>query len=338
MAEENFANNVSTTLSGAIDDSTTSITVASSSGFPSVNFRVLIDSELLLVTNVSGTTWTVSRGAEGTTPASHSDGATVTHILTAAALKLLPYTTLQDNGTSETQRAILNLLGRGFVLDDDGSSKSRLYLGDSRVATRRFDDFLQNVLYFSVVNGGSVGSSTPLAGHPGLISLASGGAANQYAAAVWTFGSGNVAVVNSADRWDIELLLKLPATLANTNVRCGLAQASNYGALPPGSWAGFELLSTDANWQAVVRTNPNETRDDTGVAAVAGDWYRLRAYYDGSDVSWSINDSAPVALSAMAHYNASFNGAMWVQHSFAATAAQTLLVDSADLVITGLSR
>ena len=32
------------------------------------------------------TTWTVTRGAESTTAASHADGAAVTHVLTAGAV------------------------------------------------------------------------------------------------------------------------------------------------------------------------------------------------------------------------------------------------------------
>jgi hypothetical protein len=55
--------------------------------FPTTGqFRIKIDAELMLVTAVSGTTFTVTRGIEGSTAASHANGATVTHILTAGAL------------------------------------------------------------------------------------------------------------------------------------------------------------------------------------------------------------------------------------------------------------
>lgn len=89
MAAEQFANNASTTLSVAITTTNeTSISVTSATGFPALaQFRVLIDSELMVVTAGAGTTtWTVTRGAEGTTAATHPSGATVTHVLTAAAL------------------------------------------------------------------------------------------------------------------------------------------------------------------------------------------------------------------------------------------------------------
>jgi hypothetical protein len=63
----------STTLAAAITSSQTTITVASASGFPtSGNFRVRIDDEDMTVTGGQGTTsWTVTRGVNSTTAASH---------------------------------------------------------------------------------------------------------------------------------------------------------------------------------------------------------------------------------------------------------------------------
>lgn len=80
-----------TTLSAGINNSVTALTVASASAFPSAGqFRIAIGDELLLVTAVVGTTFTVSRGVEGSTAASHSSGATVFHVLTAAGLLRSP--------------------------------------------------------------------------------------------------------------------------------------------------------------------------------------------------------------------------------------------------------
>ena len=44
------------------------------------------NSEIIAVTNVSGTTWTVTRGVEGTTPVVHSAGFTVLQVITAGFL------------------------------------------------------------------------------------------------------------------------------------------------------------------------------------------------------------------------------------------------------------
>lgn len=90
---ESFTNNASTTLNGSIDSSQTSITVSSASGFPSLSYqkyRIIIDNELMLVTGGQGTTtWTVTRGIESSSTASHSSGVSVTHIVTAASLTQL---------------------------------------------------------------------------------------------------------------------------------------------------------------------------------------------------------------------------------------------------------
>jgi hypothetical protein len=63
-----------TTLGSAISTTTeTSITVASASGFPtSGSYMIIIDNEVMLVTAGQGTTsWTVTRGYQGTTAAKH---------------------------------------------------------------------------------------------------------------------------------------------------------------------------------------------------------------------------------------------------------------------------
>ena len=87
---EKFANNAVTVLNGSILAGDLSLVVHDASSFPNAGqFRILIESEILLVTVVAGTTFTVTRGAEGTTGVGHADGSTVTHILTAGALEQL---------------------------------------------------------------------------------------------------------------------------------------------------------------------------------------------------------------------------------------------------------
>lgn len=70
-----------TLLNGAITStSTTSLTVDSDFGISaSTHYRIKIDSEIMIVTAGHGTTtWTVTRGADGTTAATHLDDAVVT--------------------------------------------------------------------------------------------------------------------------------------------------------------------------------------------------------------------------------------------------------------------
>ena len=84
---ETWANGGSSTLSSGINDSVTSLTVTSASSFPTYpDFRIKIGSEILTVTAISGTTFTVVRGEEGTSAAAHSGGATVEHVVTAGSL------------------------------------------------------------------------------------------------------------------------------------------------------------------------------------------------------------------------------------------------------------
>src|SRR5581483_11731149 len=91
MATEQFSNNAQSNLSAAITAGAVSLTVANASTFPMPGqFRILIDSEILLVTAVVGNTFTVSRGQEGTTAVAHVQSAYVTHVITAGGLANCP--------------------------------------------------------------------------------------------------------------------------------------------------------------------------------------------------------------------------------------------------------
>ena len=89
-AMERFSNDAATVIDqvGGIDDDDTTVDVASATGFPTLaQYRARIDDEIVLITGGAGTTtWTISRGQEGTVAASHADGAAITHVLTAGAI------------------------------------------------------------------------------------------------------------------------------------------------------------------------------------------------------------------------------------------------------------
>jgi hypothetical protein len=102
---ELFANQAQTTVSSGgttapASGTSETWTVASSTAFPAATssastptfFRVTdvnpgTSGEKMIVTNVSGTTWTVTRGTEGTTPVVHVGGFTVQNVTTAASLE-----------------------------------------------------------------------------------------------------------------------------------------------------------------------------------------------------------------------------------------------------------
>jgi hypothetical protein len=91
MAVNRYYSNtaVSTTLSGGINNSVTSMVVGSVSGFPvSFPYTLVIDEgtaseELVNVTAAAGTTLTIVRAQDSTTAATHSAGAAVKHVVSA---------------------------------------------------------------------------------------------------------------------------------------------------------------------------------------------------------------------------------------------------------------
>lgn len=123
MARERFANNITTTLNGAINAAVTALVVTSATGVPSPKFRILIDTEIILVTAATTTNFsTIARAQEGTIAASHLDGATVTIIVTAATMDgVQPMTTRGDliraTTDGEPQRVALGTVGQ-FVRSD----------------------------------------------------------------------------------------------------------------------------------------------------------------------------------------------------------------------------
>lgn len=114
---ELYKNNASSLLNGGINDSVTSLDVDDATSFPaSGNFRILIDSEIMLVTGVSSNTFTVTRGQENTAAASHSDNATVTHIFTAGAIDAIRSDIIQVG--AQASRPSASKAGRIYIAND----------------------------------------------------------------------------------------------------------------------------------------------------------------------------------------------------------------------------
>lgn len=79
---------VATALTASINGSDTSITVGSNTGYPTAPYSVILDpgtpsEEVVEVTAVGGTTWTVTRGVDGTSATSHASAAVVEHGVSA---------------------------------------------------------------------------------------------------------------------------------------------------------------------------------------------------------------------------------------------------------------
>lgn len=77
-------NNLACTLNGAIDNAVTTVTVNSTTGFPTAGY-ITIDTEIIKYTSTSGTQFLgCTRGADGSANVSHSDLTTVYHNIVAA--------------------------------------------------------------------------------------------------------------------------------------------------------------------------------------------------------------------------------------------------------------
>lgn len=77
-------NNLVCLLNGALDSSTTTVTVNDTTGFPTAGY-ITIEAEAISYTGTTGTTFTgCTRGADSTTAASHVDASEVKHTAVAA--------------------------------------------------------------------------------------------------------------------------------------------------------------------------------------------------------------------------------------------------------------
>lgn len=135
---ELFVNDPGTVLAAGCSNNATTISVASSSGYPGTgNFRIKIDHEIMLVTAVAGTSWTVTRGVETTTATTHLSGAAVNHILTAGSYKQL----LADRLCYVVFRAGMQqatIPSLGFSTGSDGPTATNVTGTDSITASASF--------------------------------------------------------------------------------------------------------------------------------------------------------------------------------------------------------
>lgn len=106
MPKERFANSTATTLNGSITSSVTSITLTDASSFPLLNFRIIVDSEIIFCTSRTSNVLTVVRGQEGTSGASHADLTACAHVITAGALDAYRQDLLGAAGMIDTSASL----------------------------------------------------------------------------------------------------------------------------------------------------------------------------------------------------------------------------------------
>ena len=261
MPVDLFANAANTTLTANMLAGATSLTVTSSTPFPAASaatgqFRVIIDSELFTVTNVAGTTWTVTPGTEGTTQAAHASGAPVTAIVTAAAL---------------ATKANASSLGPIATLTPTGTPSAATYLrGDGSWAVARFDSTYTKV-------AGTVAQSVAASTFTALASYS----VVKDAGSNWD-GTNQQYVVPSPGTYMI---------FASIRINDGLSETAN---TPANTNFGFGVHTSaiDGTWFLWHGSNNNGTfRRTTYPYAliaeyVAGDRLRPFVYLDGVSSSF----------------------------------------------------
>jgi hypothetical protein len=288
MGFELFANNAQTTLNGGINNSTTSITVTSGSVFPSTgNFRILIDSEIMLVTSRSSNILTVVRAKESTTAASHNDLSTVTMVITDEGLR----TFRSDVNVSDTfaNRATAGLAGRVFYPTDDYSfyrdngSSWLSFFPNMRITPP--DDSL-----FSWVNQGGGGTNTvtqqgsalymTIPGSNGAVSLHM--RVKALPSAPYTITIGFIPTLPCSDHNQGGICLYDSGTGKIIGMYIYTDQESNTNPsmyMKLGKWTNTTTFSADYNWG---HSNPVLGADTwmTGPCM----WFRI--HDDGSNRTW----------------------------------------------------
>ena len=119
----------SSTLGTTITDASTSITVASSTGFPDKG-TITVGSEVIKYNNLSGNVFTdLTRGAFGTTAAAHTSGATVTYLgVVLIDDELITYTGISTNDLTGITRGTRGTSGATHS-DAVSVQDARTYIG-----------------------------------------------------------------------------------------------------------------------------------------------------------------------------------------------------------------
>lgn len=210
MTTENFANQPAGTVSsggttapasGTTETWTVSSTTMPAASTGSTQFHVCDTAtgktgEIILVTNVSGTTWSVTRGAEGTAPVAHTAGFGIVQVVTAGFLN-----GVASGGTEPWQFRVSDYGAKG---DGQVVTDGAITTGTGNLACATSTPFASAAHGMAIhVGGAGGGTYTPLcttintvtdSGHVVLTSNAT----STVSSAIVYFGTDDTAAVQSA--------------------------------------------------------------------------------------------------------------------------------------------
>ena len=204
---DRYSNNYTTTLNGGINSSVTSIVVNSAVGSPNPGpFRIIIDTEQMQVTGGYGTTtFTVVRGTDGTTAASHSNSAVVSNNITAfdyhsyrSEWNPLSYGAIGD-GSADDSTPFQNAINDAHAMANGG----HVYIPDLPFKINSTLTGYANVVFVThgaVITGTGAASVTPLIKFSQLGDLSLPGALTVFGGAIiggWTTINNNLTVAGT---------------------------------------------------------------------------------------------------------------------------------------------
>lgn len=279
---EVFGNKAATTLnnSGTLTSGATSCVVTSAAApFPQTgNFRVLIDNEIVLVTAVSSNTWTIVRGQDGTSAASHTDGSACTHVLTAGAIVAL-----------QTTRPIFtNTASATYTCDSTGNAHDALIIHNKSGAVTYVLPAVTTGRHIELAD--ATGVINTLANNVFLVPAASekfnGSAGFAMTGTAYHFTNGSPTVTATSSKFQSELAVGM--SIASSN-QAGV----NYIV---SAIASDLSLTIAVNFSGSTTTTATATRTSLTFAANGG-----RLFIDGDATDWWVKgDGTPTKVSVTA--------------------------------------
>ena len=355
MALEQYAaNNLSTTLTAAIDNIQTSLIVTSAAGFPSSAsatnpFRIAVDSEGMTVTNVSGTTFTIVRGAMGTTAASHLISATVYPYFSKEAAFGLASNFIQ-RGLTASRPAAGNQGYRYISTDDyyewydDGTAWQVVNDFIDAYPANGFkirDEFMKGTTSTGgvgelgwVFTGGSVTLQASDTAHPGYIRRDTGSTINTVAYMYLRSTSTNATFDPSSTRlFDSTFIIRLPGG-NNANTTCRIGFQADASGNPSTDGIYIDKTAAATVWTPTCRAASTSSVGGT-TPAVTANWLNIRMRRTSTGVIFNFDGGADIAVTTNVPA-VSLHPVFFITNLTAAS--QTLDADYCSIRYWGLSR